>query len=176
VSGRTAADLERAWGALAGAPVRSGAVRLITLRLGDGRHELPARALVSPELGVHGDRWAKGRRPNPDAQVTMMDVRVAELLADGDRALLDAPGDNLLVDLDLGEQALPAGSRLRIGGALLEVTILPHTGCKKFRQRLGAAALEWVNEAPNRARRLRGINCRVVAAGEVAVGDRVVPA
>lgn len=176
MSGRTAADLERAWGALAGSPARSGAVKLITLRLGDGRHELPARALLSPELGVHGDRWARGRRRNPDAQVTVMDVRVAELLAGGDRGRLDAPGDNFLVDLDLGEEALPAGTRLRIGGALIEVTLLPHTGCKKFRQRLGAAALEWVNEAPNRARRLRGINCRVVEAGEVAVGDRVLPA
>lgn len=174
VSGRSAAELARAWQALAAEP-RSQTVRLITLRLGGGLHECPTRALVSPELGVHGDRWSTGRRRDPDAQVTLMDVRVAELCAGGG-APLDAPGDNFLVDVDLGEQALPPGSRLRIGGALLEITLLPHTGCKKFRQRLGAAAMAWVNDGPNRGLRLRGVNCRVIESGAIALGDPVIPA
>ena len=45
----------------------------------------------------------------------------------------------------------------------------PHTGCKKFKERFGLDALKWVND--NRDRRLRGMNCRVVEAGAVAVGD-----
>jgi hypothetical protein len=167
------AELERAWRALAASPPRTGMVRLITLRLGDGRHECPGRAALSPELGVHGDRWWSGSRRKLDAQVTLMDARVAELVA-ADRIPLDAPGDNFLVDLDLGEEALPAGSRLCLGSALIEITALPHTGCKKFRERLGATALAWVNDGPNRALRLRGVNCRVIESGEVAVGDRVV--
>ena len=175
MTARTVADLERAWLAIAGSTPRSGAVKLITLRLGDGVHTCPERAALSPELGVEGDRWSQGPRRHPGAQVTLMDARVAELLA-AEGAALDAAGDNFLVDLDLGEDALPAGTRLRIGGALVEVSALPHTGCKKFRQRFGTAALDWVNEVPNRARRLRGVNCRVIEAGEVAVGDRVVPA
>jgi len=167
------AELERAWRALAASLPRTGMVRLITLRLGDGRHECPGRAALSPELGVHGDRWSSGSRRKLDAQVTLMDARVAELVAAG-RVPLDAPGDNFLVDLALGEEALPAGSRLRMGSALIEITALPHTGCKKFRERLGATALAWVNDGPNRALRLRGVNCRVIESGEVAVGDRVV--
>jgi hypothetical protein len=172
---RTAADLERAWRALVASSARSGAVGLITIRLGDGAHECLARAALSPELGVHGDRWSRGRRRDPGAQVTLMDSRVAEVLAAGG-APLHAAGDNFLVDLDLGEEALPPGTRLRLGGALVEVSALPHTGCKKFRQRLGAAAMDWVNERSSRSRRLRGVNCRVVDPGEVAVGDLVVPA
>ncbi len=169
----TAADIERAWRALERSPRTGGVVRLITIRLGGGRHECPARVAVSPELGVHGDRWGQKRKVL-DAQVTLMNARVAELLAAGN-APLGASGDNFLVDLDIGEEALPAGARLRIGGALVEITALPHTGCNKFRQRLGAAALEWVNAGPNRPLRLRGVNCRVVEAGEVAVGDVVDP-
>jgi MOSC domain-containing protein YiiM len=171
---RSAADIERAWQVLERSPKTGGVVRLITLRLGGGRHECPPRVIVSPELGVHGDRWGQ-KRKHFDAQVTMMNARVAELLAAG-IAPLDAPGDNFLVDLDIGEEALPVGSRVRIGSAIVEITALPHTGCNKFSQRLGAAALEWVNAPPNRALRLRGVNCRVVAIGEVAVGDLVKPA
>jgi MOSC domain-containing protein YiiM len=102
--------------------------------------------------------------------VTLMNVRVTELIcADGQP--LDLPGDNFLVDLDLSEEALPAGTRLRIGSALLEVSAEPHTGCKKFSARFGLDALLWVNE--HRDRRLRGMNCRVVEPGAVAVGDAV---
>lgn len=171
----SAGEIERAWSGLERSPRESGTVTLITVRLGGGRHECPTRVALSPELGVHGDRWSQGRRRHRDAQVTLMNARVAGMLAAG-RVPLDAPGDNFLVDLEIGEEALPAGSRLRIGGAIIEVTELSHTGCKKFRDRLGPAALEWVNAIPNRALRLRGINCRVIEAGEVAVGDPVAPA
>jgi MOSC domain-containing protein YiiM len=63
------------------------------------------------------------------------------------------------------------GTRLRLGEALLEVSPAPHTGCKTFRERFGLDALKWVND--NRDRRLRGMNCRVLEAGAVAVGDSV---
>ena len=99
-----------------------------------------------------------------------MNVRVTRLVA-GDRQPLDAPGDNFLVNLDLAESALPGGTRLRLGGALLEVSALPHTGCKTFRERFGLEALKWVNA--DRPQRLRGLNCRVLEAGRVAVGDPV---
>jgi MOSC domain-containing protein YiiM len=46
-------------------------------------------------------------------------------------------------------------------------------GCSKFRERFGPDALRWVNIRSNRALRLRGLNCRVVEGGEVAVGDAV---
>ena len=100
-----------------------------------------------------------------------MNVRVARLV-NRNGLPLDAPGDNFLVDLDLSDEALPVGTKLRLGEALLEVSPAPHTGCKTFRERFGLEALAWVND--HRDRRLRGMNCRVVEAGAVAVGDSVV--
>lgn len=171
----SAVEIERAWRGLEPSPRQEGTVRLITVRLGGGLHVCPARVEVSPDGGVHGDRWAQGRRRSRDAQVTLMNARVAGMLAAG-RVPLDAAGDNFLVDLDIGEEALPAGSRLRMGRAIIEITAQSHTGCKKFRERFGADAFEWVNAIPNRPLRLRGVNARVIEAGEVAVGDRVNPA
>ena len=163
-------DFEARWTATERSPRGSGTVELICLRLGEGRHETPERVEVTVAGGLEGDRWAAGKRPDPDAQVTLMNVRVARLVA-LDGKPLDAPGDNFLVDLDLSEEQLPIGTRLRIGTALLEVSPVPHTGCRKFRERFGLDALTWVND--HRDRRLRGMNCRVLEAGSVAVGDSV---
>ena len=68
---------------------------------------------------------------------------------------------------------LPAGSRVRVGAALLEVTPEPHTGCVKFRQRFGGDALRLTANPRLRELRLRGIYFVVVEAGEVAVGDPI---
>lgn len=162
-------DFERLWQA-AGPAGAAPAVRLICLRKGDGVHECPARARLSIEHGIEGDRWTDSANRDPESQVTLMNLRVAELVA-ADAAPLHAAGDNFLVDLDLAEAVLPAGTRLRLGSALLEITSKPHIGCKKFRERFGLEALRWVND--DRPRRLRGVNCRVVAAGEVALGDAI---
>jgi MOSC domain-containing protein YiiM len=162
----TAEDFEARWAAAEPAPRGNGTVRLICVRVEESVHETPEHVEVTVEDGVAGDRWATGRR-DPDAQVTLMNVRVAELIG----GPLDLAGDNFQVDLDLSEDALPVGTRLRIGSALLEVSPAPHTGCKKFRARFGLDALIWVND--NRDRRLRGMNCRVVETGTVAVGDSV---
>jgi MOSC domain-containing protein YiiM len=166
----TAEDFETRWLAAEPAPRGSGTVELICVRVGGGVHEAPASVEVTVEEGVAGDRWSRGKRPSVDAQVTLMNVRVARLV-NQDGLPLDAPGDNFFVDLDLAEESLPVGTRLRIGTALLEVSPAPHTGCKTFRERFGLDALTWVNDRGER--RLRGMNCRVLEAGTVAVGDVV---
>jgi MOSC domain-containing protein YiiM len=166
----TVAELEAAWTATPRAPRGRGSVRLICVRVSEGVHECPDRVLVTPERGVEGDRWVTGEKPNLDAQVTLMNVRLAEFIA-GDRVPLDTAGDNFLVDLELAEDVLPAGTQLRMGTALLEVSPIPHTGCKKFRARFGLEALKWVND--HREHRLRGMNCRVLEAGWVAIGDEI---
>ena len=66
------------------------------------------------------------------------------------------------------------GTRLRLGTALVEITAKPHAGCNKFNARLGPDALRWVNEKERRARRLRGVYARVIAAGAVSVGQSVI--
>jgi MOSC domain-containing protein YiiM len=162
----TAQDFEARLSAVEPSPRGSGTVRGICVRVEEGVHQTPERVEVTVEDGVAGDRWATGRR-DLDAQVTLMNVRVAELIG----GPLDRGGDNFQVDLDLSEEALPIGTRLQIGSVLLEVSPAPHTGCKKFRERFGLDALTWVND--NRDRRLRGMNCRVLEAGAVAVGDSV---
>jgi MOSC domain-containing protein YiiM len=77
------------------------------------------------------------------------------------------------VDLDLALTNLPAGTRLQVGEAVLEVTAQPHTGCGKFVERFGAAAMKWVNSPEGRALNLRGIYARVVSAGRVRPGDPI---
>jgi MOSC domain-containing protein YiiM len=74
--------------------------------------------------------------------------------------------------MDLAEENLPAGTRLQIGSAVIEVTAEPHTGCGTFVERFGADAMKFVNSPVGRALRLRGLNARVVQPGVVRVGDR----
>lgn len=165
-------ELERAWAAEAPLPRENGTVEAVIVRRRPGEHERVDRAEVSTADGIAGDHWATGPR-KLEAQVTLMLVRVAALVAGPDGNPADA-GDNLLVDLDLGEANLPAGARLRVGSALLEVTAKPHTGCKKFSARFGDDALRWVNAPARRGERLRGIHARVIEAGTIAPGDAIV--
>jgi MOSC domain-containing protein YiiM len=157
---------------LALAPPRdAGVLALIVARTAPGRRETPERVVLTPEEGVPGDAWLRKTPRKPDAQLALMRADVARLLANGQPPSLF--GDNLLVDLDLSAENLPAGSRLAIGGALLEVTAEPHDGCRKFRQRAGADGLRLTASPRFRPLRLRGIYAKVVRAGEVARGDAI---
>jgi MOSC domain-containing protein YiiM len=82
-------------------------------------------------------------------------------------------GDQLYVDLDLSAGNLPAGTRLQVGTAVVEVTELPHTGCVKFVERFGPDAGRWVNAGRGRDINARGINATIVTGGTVRVGDVV---
>jgi MOSC domain-containing protein YiiM len=163
-------ELERRWREAVAPPRDRGTIRAICVRTGQGVHVRAERVSLTVARGVEGDRWWEGDDPDPDCQVTLMSAVVAELIGAG-VAPLEAAGDNFLVDLDLAEEALPVGTCLRLGTAVLEITAKPHTGCRKFRERFGSEALRWVNQ--ERSRRLRGIHGRVVVAGEAAIGDVV---
>jgi MOSC domain-containing protein YiiM len=167
---RTFDELEALW-AQEAQPRDSGTVELIVVRPKKGARHLPARIEVSPEQGVHGDRWSQGEAPNPDSQISLINARVADLVADG--APLELFGDNFIVAMDISEDALPVGTRLRMGTVLMEVVALPHTGCKQYRERFGSQALRWIHHKAHRARRLRGVYCRVIEAGVVATGDPI---
>ena len=101
-----------------------------------------------------------------------MSARAVEAVA-GDRERWPLAGDQLYVDLDLSVDNLPAGTRLAVGEAVLEMTAEPHTGCGKFSARFGSEAIKFVNKSPGRELRLRGVNARVVTPGTVRVGDAV---
>lgn len=167
----TLAQLEAGLRALPAAPRDFGRVALVFRRGEGGRREVLGRALLTPEGGVPGDTWGRLRNPNPEAQIAVMELAAARLLANGQP--LELFGDCLLLELDLSVENLPVGSRLRAGGALLEVTPKPHNGCRKFLARFGDEALRFVSKPDLRHRNLRGIYLRVVEAGEVAPGDPV---
>jgi hypothetical protein len=163
------ADLERRWHA--SALDRSGTIHTL-VRRHPGWHEMPRAVVIDVETGILGDRWCLRQARDRDAQVTLIGRRVAALLAGDDRARWHIPGDNLVVDLDLSVGALPANARIRCGTVVLEISPKPHTGCDLFRQRLGDAALRWVNARDHRDRRLRGVNARVIAGGTLHLHDR----
>ncbi|HAV64179.1 MAG TPA: MOSC domain-containing protein [Verrucomicrobiales bacterium] len=176
---RTLAELNARLDHVRQAPTDGGALVQIVRRPVVGERELLEEAELKAATGLVGDRWAQScsRRLesgelNPDSQITIMGVRVLELLTD-DRDRWPLAGDNLLVDLDLRAGNLPAGQRLRIGTVLLEITAHPHLGCAKFRQRFGADALKFVNSPAGHELRLRGVHGRVIEAGRLRVGDRI---
>jgi MOSC domain-containing protein YiiM len=153
------------------APTDIGRVCLIVTRHPGGRRELLERATMTPESGMPGDSWGRQRRPSPEAQLAVMQFNVAELIANGQP--LELSGDQLYLDLDLSESNLPAGTRLRVGTATLEVTPMPHNGCRKFRARFGDGALRLVSAPELRHLNLRGIYLRVAETGDIAVGDPI---
>jgi MOSC domain-containing protein YiiM len=168
---RTLADLERGLGGLPAAPTGTGRVALLVRRGAGGRREVLERVHLGPDAGVPGDAWGRRAEPRRDMQVAVMQRDVAALIANGQPLTLF--GDNLFLDLDLGGRNLPVGSRVRAGHALLEVTPMPHNGCRKFRARFGDDALRFVSAPGLQDRRLRGVYMCVVEGGEVGVGDLV---
>lgn len=163
----TLEDLERGLAELPPPPQQAGRLRYITCRHPDGRLT-PARAQVSVEGGLEGDRWTPDDMGTLN-QLTLMRADVGRLIANGQA--LSLFGDNLLVELDLSAEALPPGSRLRIGEVELEITPEPHTGCKLYQQRFGADALRFISAKEQRGLNLRGVHARVIQGGELAVGD-----
>ncbi|MCK6520105.1 MOSC domain-containing protein [Myxococcota bacterium] len=166
--------LERLRAALAAlpAPPRDlGTVALVVERHPDDARRTPAVGVFAPGEGLRGDRWSLSERRHPEAEVTLMRADVARLVCNGQD--LSLPGDNLLVELDLSAENLPAGSKLQVGEVLLEITAKPHTGCLKFERRFGADARALTALDDLKPLRLRGIHARVVSGGAVRPGDAV---
>ena len=154
-------------------PKDRGEIKLIVRRPNINEREIIQQAILDPEQGLVGDNWRnRDGKPHPDRQLTIMNSRVISLLvsAKNDWALA---GDQLYVDMDLSESNLPPGTQLIVGTAIIEITSLPHTGCKKFAERFGVDSLQFVNSPSNKEFRLRGVNAKVVQAGEVRNGDVV---
>lgn len=160
-------------------PTDHGVLKLIVRRPAVGTRELVTEARLDCAHGLEGDSWLqRGSRStadgaaNPEMQLTVMNVRVVTLLANDPqhRALA---GDQLFIDLDISRENLPPGTRLRIGDAVIEITVVPHTGCAKFGHHFGAAAMKFVNSEEGQQLRLRGLNAKVVLSGTVRTGDPV---
>ena len=160
-------------------PADDGRVELIVRRPSVEEREVLAEAQLDPVEGLVGDCWrtrgsssTEDGNANPDAQITVMNARVAALVARSPERWPLA-GDQFYVDLDLSAANLPPGMRLEIGDAVLEVTAQPHLGCGKFVKRFGVEAMKFVNSEVGRELNLRGINTRVVSPGTVRTGDTI---
>lgn len=157
-----------------------GTIEMIVRRPDVDLREELEQAELELDLGVVGDRWgtrgpmsSSDGGPNPDTQVTIMNARVIELVAN-DRDRWSLAGDQFYADFDLSRENLPPGTRVGLGSAVVEVSEIPHTGCAKFSGRFGADALRFVNTGPGRDLSFRGINTRVVVPGIVGRGDQII--
>lgn len=169
---RTAAELEAGLPQIQQAPASSGVLQRIVRRPAtNGRQEL-AEGRLDPATGLEGDCWAADPQADVEAQVTLMNARVIALIAATPERWALA-GDQLYVDFDLSAGNVPAGTRLAIGAAVIEVTAPPHLGCRKFRDRYGRAAMQFVNSPTGRQLNLRGVNARVIEPGTIRIGDAV---
>ena len=161
------------------APADGGTVELIVRRPALGEREILDVGELDPAVGLVGDTWgvrpskrtADGS-PHPEMQLNLIGARFAQLLA-GDVDHRALAGDQLHLDLDLSEANLPAGTRLSLGNAVIEITAEPHRGCAKFKERFGIDAMRLVNSPEGRALHLRGVNAKVITPGAVCTGDAV---
>lgn len=171
----TSEELYQRFDTVLSSPTDEGILEMIVQRPAvDHRNELHEGRLV-PGIGLEGDRWgdrAHQRKRNLDTQLTIMNSRAAELVA-GSRDRWSLAGDQLYVDLDLSERNLPPGSVLHLGDATIEITSVPHNGCKKFSARYGADALAFFNSRQGKELHLRGLYGVVTREGIISVGDTV---
>jgi hypothetical protein len=173
---RDLADLDAHLADIRGAPADNGPIELIARRPAADLRETVDTAELDTTVGLVGDRWSfkpskKLGYPNPEAQLTLMNIRAVRALAEPARFAL--AGDQLYVDLDLSPANLPPGSRLAIGDTIIEVSAHPHTGCDVFTERFGSDATKWVNSPAGRELNLRGINAKVIRGGTIKRGDKI---
>jgi hypothetical protein len=175
---RTLAELEAVLDHIRASPRDSGTIAFIVRRPEPAAREILDEAELDPARGMVGDSWIKrpSKRtpdggPNPEQMLTLMNVRAIEALAE--RAEWPLAGDQLYVDFDLSKANLGTGTRLAVGGAVVEISATPHTGCAKFTERFGSDATKWVNSDLGLELRVRGVNARILQAGIVCVGDPV---
>ncbi len=176
----TLEELEACLETIRQSPKDNGVLQLIVRRPNTDEREVLDAGRLDPDHGLVGDNWKeRGSRSttdgsaNPDLQLTLMNSRVIELLAQ-DKSRWSLAGDQLFVDFDLSETNVPTGTRLAIGSAVIKITAPPHLGCKKFSARFGQDAMKFVNSHEGKRLHLRGVNAKVVTAGPVRDGDKVI--
>lgn len=160
-------------------PRDGGSLDLIVARPGEGRRVSLEAGDLTVEDGLVGDDW-RGRgssrtddgSAHPEMQLTLMNRRFLAFIA-RDRSRWPLAGDQLIVDFDLSVDNLQPGQRLAIGSAVVEITAMPHTGCRKFADRFGRDAIAFTATDDGRRLRLRGIYAKVVTSGRVTVGDDI---
>ena len=175
----TTAELDVRLDHIRQAPKDTGILELIVRRPLTEEREILEEGELDLVEGLVGDNWgARGSSmtddgdAHPEMQLNIMNTRaIAHIAQDKDRWQL--AGDQLFIDMDISEHNMPPGTRLSLGTAIIEVTAIPHNGCKKFVARFGLDAMKWVNSEEGKKLHLRGINAKVVQAGSISAGNTV---
>ena len=174
-----AGELEQGLEKIRRSPQDNGTVEMIVRRPDVDEREILVQAELDMVQGLAGDTWmSRGSSrtsdgsAHPDMQLTIMNARVIALVATS-RERWPLAGDQFFIDLDLSGDNLPPGTQLTLGTAIIEVTGIPHTGCKKFVARFGLDTVKFVNSDIGKSLKLRGINAKVVKPGIVRQGDPV---
>ena len=175
----TQTELEAGLAVVGNSPQDGGTVEMIVARPTIDERRILESAEIDLVAGMVGDNWlARGSSQtedgsaHPEAQITLMNSRIIQLLAQ-DQSRWPIAGDQFYVDFDISVENLPPGQRIAIGTAILEATEKPHTGCAKFTARFGHDAIRFVNSPEGLAMRRRGINMRVIQPGTVHLGDKI---
>jgi hypothetical protein len=176
-----AATLAAALPHVRAAPRTDGPVRLLCARPVNNQRTFPESLTLTRAAGVIGDCEASRPRltlpdgsPDPQTQVSILPSRVLDLVWRS-RDPKSYPGDNIIVDLDLGHDNLPTGRLIRAGTAILRISAEPNDGCAKWKVRMGRDAYAWVRAKAHGAYRLRGLFCSVEQDGVVTLGDTISP-
>ena len=171
------AELETGLDHIRESPKDNGTLMMIVRRPNVDEREALDEGELNTVEGLAGDTWnVRGSGDTPDgsantnAQITIMNARTIALLAQ-DKERWSLAGDQLYIDMDLSTDNLPPGTRLALGSAVIEVSAVPHTGCKKFSSRFGVEAMKFVNSPDGKQLHLRGINAKVAQPGRIRVGD-----
>lgn len=175
----TAEEIEDKIGNVLASPKDNGTLEMIVRRPEEDKREVVDRGFLSVENGLIGDNWltrGSSRTDNglghPEMQLNLMNWRFVNLIA-GSSERVQLAGDQLFIDLDLSPDNLPPGTQLSIGDAVIEITAIPHLGCKKFVERFGIDAMKYANSDFGRKHNLRGVNAKVLVAGDITTSDKV---
>lgn len=171
-------ELDRRRAALPPLPGDSALVESLAVRPGPpGMREARDEIELDPVRGALGDRWERktwlylpDARPDPRVQLALCNTSLLALMQAA-AGTQHHPGDTIFSNLDLGEQNLATGSRLRVGTAVIEISDVENDACAQFAEHYGEVVFKWIREPANRALRLRGVFARVVVGGKVRVGD-----
>lgn len=174
----TAEELDQAFCHVMAAPRDIGPISMLLYRRKYNDRVFTDRLRLTKAHGVEGDfemtmPWLKldDGYPEPRIQVSILPQRVLDLCW-RNRETAAHPGDQIIADLNMSLENLPAGTRIRVGTAVLCVSDLWNDGCVKWKARCGRPALNWVRAHEDL--RLRGIFCSIEEDGDVCVGDNIV--
>ena len=158
-------------------PKDKGSLDLIVRRPRPKQREVLIEGELNLIEGLAGDNWRFRKNfrstdgvADPEMQLNIMNSRAIALVAQ-EKERWQLAGDQLFIDLDLSTENLPPGTQFTLGSAIIEVTAVPHTGCKKFVERFGLDAMKFVNSKVGRQLNLRGINAKVIQSGSIQVGN-----